>query len=211
MISFDIQNRVTEYLKRCRIFIIPSDNLCKNDEDYIVLEELRFKDFESVEESYEKIEQYIKEYYEEVLSKLDPEDIFHKLEGSYLTSDERSHSLSKRNIFCEWIKLYTDKDINEISIDENGNIVRQERTKYIRELLEKVIKESIKDMKGFETLRGFYLYEKSERFESVAMKYIDDKDIYLYYIQMSNLLRSEAESFDYIYHNNKKKEYKKCI
>ena len=210
MISFDIQNRVVEYLKRCRIFIIPSNNLCKQEDYYIVLNELSFKDPKISDEiSYDNIEQYIKEYYEEVLCKLDPTDILHKLNESYLTSDERCENLSKRNIVCEWIKLYTNEDINEMYIDEHGNIVKQERPKYIREILEKVIKDFIKDMKGFETLRGLYLYEKSEKFESIAMRYIEDKDIYLYYIKMSNLLRSEAESFEYIYHENR--EYKRCI
>lgn len=211
MVTFDIQNRVFEHLKKCKIFMIPSNNIGKV-EGCIILEELNFKEAPNNKEaSYEEQKEYIREYYKEVLSKLDPYDMVHKLNGSYLTSDERVESLSKRSIFSEWLKIYSDENINEMAMNENGDFVKFDSSDNVRITLEKIIREEKEDMKGFTSLKALYLYEKSKKLEELSMKFAGDKDFYAHYERMITILRSEAETIDYIYTKNKENEYIKRI
>ena len=111
---------------------------------------------------------YIEEYYKQVLSKLNPEKIYNDLNNSILLCYEESNEFCHRHIVAAWLELFLDEKINEVVVN-NGKIVNVERPEYIKNVLEEVIKNNI-NMRGFTSLRGIYLFEKSEYLESKANK-----------------------------------------
>ena len=153
--------------------------------------------------SKEEIENYIKGYYENVLSKLNPEKIVKQIRYTLLVSDERTDSLAKRHIIAEWINLHTEEEIREVSIQDNedGSVqyVEEERPRFIRRILEDVIKSS-KDMKGFESLRALYLFEKSEMLDLFAdrfkEKYGETCEQYVEYAQAACYNRKLADEIE---------------
>ena len=117
----------------------------------------------------EEPKEYIKEYYENVLSKLDPEELLSMLRYTVLVSDERSDSIAIRHIVSEWINLFCDEKTSEVML-KDGVVTEVERPEIIKTTLEEVIKSKNNDMKGFQTLRGLYLYEKSEKILETASR-----------------------------------------
>jgi len=151
----------------------------------------------------EEIIDYIMEYYDNVLSKLNPEKVATQLRYTIFTSDERTDSLAKRHIIAEWINLYTEEEVREITINEYEDgtyeYVEVERPKFIKKVLEAVIKSS-KDMKGFKSLRALYLFEKAEMLDDVANrfkeKYGEDSEEYCEYRQAACFLRCDADEVE---------------
>jgi len=216
MITFDIHNGVRETLNSYTTYVIPLMNgseleIQKRENlNYFPLDELTFKDAPNYYEvSYEELEKYVKEFYFQVLPKLDPNEIYNKLIGTCLTSDERTDSFAKRHIFCAWLKIYTDIDTNEMGTGANGKLIKLDVPEFIYSILEKVIRESINDMKGFTSLKALYVYEQSERLEA-NLKFVTDKDEYTEYTYMINLLKNDAYRIEYEYKNkNKNNGYSK--
>lgn len=105
---------------------------------YHPLSELTFKDaLDYTSVSMEEIEKYIFDFYTTVLSKLDPKEMYQKLNGSCLTSNERTDSLVKRHIVSGWLKLYTDMNINEVGTGENNGVINLDTPEFIGPMLEK--------------------------------------------------------------------------
>ena len=205
-------DRKEKHINQHYISIIPisdKDELVdENEKDksrlYIsVLNELSYRpasDYKQMSE--EEIREYISDYYNDVLSKIDPGNLLGELRFSVLMSDERVDSLAIRHIVSEWLNIYSNEGVNESRIDEEGNLVKVERPSFIRPILEDIIKENKKDMKGFNSLRALYLYEKSEKLEDKA-EVLKEKDCeeYEYLKQTANYLRGEAYTAEDRYNN----------
>lgn len=168
-----------------------------------VLNELSYRpasDYKKMSE--EEIREYISNYYNDVLSKIDPDNLLGELRYSVLMSDERADSLAIRHIVAEWLNIYSNEGVYESRIDEEGNLVRIERPSFIRPVLEDIIKENKKDMKGFNSLRALYLYDKSELYDERAEDLKEnDCEEYEYLKQAANYLRGEAYSTEDRYNN----------
>ena len=111
---------------------------------------------------------YITEFYKQVLSKLDCEDVYNMLDGSILLCYEKNYEFCHRQIVAAWFELFLDIEVPEIKV-KNGNIQVVERDSSIKHVLEQVIRENV-DMKGFKSLRGYYLNEKSKKCTMEAIK-----------------------------------------
>ena len=103
---------------------------------------------------------YIEEYWKQVLSKLDVEKVYKTLNYSILFCYENNTQFCHRHIVAAWFELLLGAKVPEV----NNKFNEVERPEYIKEYLEKAIKNNI-DMKGFTSLRALYLYEKSEKLE----------------------------------------------
>lgn len=157
--SFDKKNMKKNY---DMISLIPVNNgevISKNVVNY--LDFLSYRPFNGGTD--EDIKDYIVEYYNNVLSKLDPEEVIKKIRFTKLVSDERCNSIAIRHIVSEWLNIFCDEIVTESLVIENGTLERVERPDIVKKTLVDTIKSSIRDMKGFETLRGLYLFEKSEK------------------------------------------------
>ena len=168
-----------------------------------VLNELSYKPASNYKKmSDEEKRKYISNYYNDVLSKINPESVLGELRYSVLISDERADSLAIRHIVSEWLNIYFDEGVYESRIDKDGNLIRVDRPAFIRPMLEDIIKENKKDMKGFNSLRALYLYEKSEKLEDKA-EVLKEKDCeeYEYLKQAANYLRGESYTVEDRYNN----------
>ena len=112
---------------------------------------------------------FILKYYQETLININPFDLYIKLNNFYtsvLLSYEDATEFSHRHIIAAWLELFLDIKIQEIKITDS-NIEFLERPTDIKDTLEAIIKENI-NMKGFNSLRALYLYQKGEQLEAKA-------------------------------------------
>ena len=123
---------------------------------------------------------YVEEYYKQVLSKLDPEKIYNKLDNSILLCYEENTEFCHRHIVAAWLELLLNINVLEKkAIDYNVEVVK--KPDYIKEYLEDVMKKNL-NMRGFNSLRALYLFEKGEELEKKAEKFKDVYDESTYYV-----------------------------
>lgn len=115
---------------------------------------------------------YIEEYYKQVLTNLDPEEVYNKLRYNILLCYEDSNQFCHRHIAAAWFELMLGVKVFEVVL-EKGLICDGERPSYIKEYLEDIIK-SNKNMRGFNSLRALYLFEQGEEQEVLALKYEEE-------------------------------------
>lgn len=112
---------------------------------------------------------YIQEYYKQVLSKLDPEEVYRELDNSILLGYESNTNFSNRHIVSAWFEILLDVDVKEVKV-KNNQIIQVDRPNYIKKYLEESMKQSV-DMRGFKSLRALYLFEQAEMFEKQANEF----------------------------------------
>lgn len=115
---------------------------------------------------------YIKEYWNQVLSKIDPEEVYKELDNSVLLCYEPNDLFCHRHIVSAWFELFLGIEVQEIK--GNGLDIEYDVPKlpYIKEYLKAVIKNSIY-MHGFKSIRAAYLYDK----DRIEEAYNEDEKI----------------------------------
>lgn len=113
---------------------------------------------------YENIESYIIEYWNNVLSKLDPEKVYNDLNNKILLCYERSNEFCHRHVVAAWLELLLEKEVPEIEM-VHSKLTITERPEYIKEMLEDVMRSSL-DMKEYTSLRALYLHNKGNEEEA---------------------------------------------
>lgn len=108
---------------------------------------------------------YIKNYYEKVLKKIDPEILLESLPNkSILLCYEDNEDFCHRHLVSFWLELFLDINTYEIKEVENYKVQVKERPECLKDILEKIIKEDY-NMHGFNCIRAAYLYEGSLQLE----------------------------------------------
>lgn len=201
-------DKKTKHYNKFFTSVIPCGNEKENNNfNCSLLNELSYEKEDYNNMSIDEIREYIANYYNDVLSKLDPESLIRELKYSALVSDERSDSLALRHIVSEWLSIYTDEKIVETSVDEEGNFVEIERPKFIRPMLEEIIRNSKEDMKGFKSLRALYLFEKSEELEySANLLEEETSNNFNHLREAACYLRSEAQLVEESYNEREYEE-----
>lgn len=140
---------------------------------------------------------YIEEYYKQVLSKLDPEMVYRKLDHCTLLCYEDSDEFCHRHVVAAWFNLLlgdTIQPVVEIAW-EDGKLVRLDdvSSKY-SEILEEVIRSNEK-MCGFTSVRARYLFDQGEKLEAEAsQKELDNPGVsYDYMRQAACYRRCDAD------------------
>ena len=94
---------------------------------------------------------YIQEYWNQVLSKLDPEKVFRDLDDSVLLCYEPNTEFCHRHIVAAWFELLLGVKVPEMKA--NGyQTTEVERPEYIKQYLDEIIRIN-KNMRGFTSLR----------------------------------------------------------
>jgi len=137
---------------------------------------------------------YIEEYYNKVLSQLDPEKVYNGLNFSTLLCYEDHNEFCHRHIVAAWLEIFLGITINEVKV--NGlHIEKTTRKEYdfIKETLIKIIKKNT-NMRGFNSIRALYLFNQGEKLEQLAKK-LEEKNNKSYdrLYQSAAYLRSEAD------------------
>lgn len=122
---------------------------------------------------------YIREFYKQVLSKLDVNKVYEELDNKILLCYEDSDKFCHRQIVAAWFELFLGIEVPEVvegkdmalgmegePSNEKNLEVRTKRNA-IKNYLEEVIMSSI-DMKGFKTLYALNLYKKGLALEEKA-------------------------------------------
>ena len=85
---------------------------------------------------------YIQEYYKQVLSKADIQELLKNEKDPILLCYEKGQNFCHRHILAEYIELMYGIEVKDIKIDEKLNIEENARPTYIRPMLERVIREN---------------------------------------------------------------------
>lgn len=141
---------------------------------------------------------YIEQYYKQVLSKLDPEEMYKKLDSSILLCYEDNTKFCHRHIVSAWLELMLDVKVPEVTVF-SYNITEVEKPTYIKEYLEEIIKANT-DMKGFNTLAAVLINEKIEKLKPNDT---NPENIYLYN-QRTMLLQKKIEKLESNYKHKKR-------
>lgn len=127
------------------------------------------RNFEGEIDSEDKIREYIRYYYVNVLSKLDPYKVYNELEWRNLVTFDDG-KFSHRYIVSAWFELFL--GVNVPCVKEIGTFVKLKDTKprWTIDILEDEIKKTIDNMRGFNSVRALYLFEQGEELERKADK-----------------------------------------
>ncbi len=99
---------------------------------------------------------YIEEYYKQVLSLLDPCEIYNLLNNKIMLCYEDNDQFCHRHIVSAWLELFLDVNIFEV-VENNGKLIVVDKPLYIKSMLSDVIKNNM-DMNGFKSIRAAYLF-----------------------------------------------------
>ena len=87
----------------------------------------------------QNIRYYIEEYYKQVLSKVDIEELLKDEKDPILLCYEKGQDFCHRHVLAEYIEMKYGIKVRDIKIDKDLNIVENQRPGYIRTILEDVI------------------------------------------------------------------------
>ena len=83
---------------------------------------------------------YIRQYYEQVLKHLDPNDIINYfIDETILLNYEYNTELCHRHIVAYWLERNLGIKVEEVKVDEMGNIIILDRPIWIKEVLDEII------------------------------------------------------------------------
>ena len=91
----------------------------------------------------ENIRYYIQEYYKQVLSKVNIEELLKDEKDPILLCFEKGQQFCHRHILAEYIEMTYGIKVRDIKIDENLNIEINSRPEYIRDILKCIIEKDI--------------------------------------------------------------------
>lgn len=149
--------------------------------------------------------EYIYKYWDEVLSKLDPEEVYKELDCSIILSCGNNFDFCDRHIIAEWFEILLGIKVPEVRV-KYYKLLEVDRPQYIKEYLEDAMRLN-RNMRGFKSLRALYLFEKSEKLEEKAEE-LELKTGLCYdsYRQEACFLRCDADMVEDEYRElNKKK------
>lgn len=87
----------------------------------------------------ENIRYYIEEYYKQVLSKVNIEELLKDEKDPILLCYEKGQDFCHRHVLAEYIEIKYGIKVRDIKIDENLNIEENKRPEYIRSMLEEIM------------------------------------------------------------------------
>ena len=111
---------------------------------------------------------YVKEYYHQVLKKLDPELLLDSLPNkTILLCYEESEEFCHRHLVAFWLELFLDINTYEVKELENYKLEIKQRPEYLKDILENVIKEDY-EMHNFYSIRAASLFTASIELEKIV-------------------------------------------
>ena len=147
---------------------------------------------------------YIQEYWNQVLSKLDPEQVYRELDNSVLLCYEANTEFCHRHIVAAWFEILLGINVPETKA-KDYEIEEVERPIYIKQYLEEVMRHN-RNMRGFNSLRALYLFEKGEKLENIANELEEKSDkCYDGYRQAACYIRCDADEAEFEYNKNHSK------
>ena len=91
----------------------------------------------------ENTKYYIEQYYSQVLSKVNIEELLKNEKDPILLCYEKGQQFCHRHVLAEFIELTYGIKVRDIKIDENLKIEENSRPEYIREMLKEIMQRQI--------------------------------------------------------------------
>ena len=138
----------------------------------------------------ENDKRYVEHYYQEVLSKLDPEEVYRELDlfGTVLLCDDEI----TRHIVAEWFEMLLGVEVPEHMAVEYIVSDGEKRPEYIRKYLDAAMRKD-RNMRGFQSLQALYLFEQGEKLEQQAREFDVEHEEYSAYMQRACYKRCDAD------------------
>ena len=148
---------------------------------------------------------YVQEYWNQVLSNLDPETIYRELDYSILLCYEPNTEFCHRHIVAAWFEILLGVKVPEVKVIDY-QIQQTDRPSYIKQYLEDAMRLN-RNMRGFKSLRALYLFEKGETLEAKADE-LEEKNGKCYdsYRQDACFLRCDADMAEDEYRESEKQK-----
>ena len=86
---------------------------------------------------------YIEEYYKQVLSKVNIEELLKEEKDPILLCYEKGEQFCHRHVLAEYIEIKYGVKVRDIKVDEKLNVIENKRPEYIRNILRDVIEQDI--------------------------------------------------------------------
>lgn len=113
---------------------------------------------------------YIEEYYKQVLSKLDPAEVYRKLDYTTMLCYEDADEFCHRHVVAAWFNLLLGDTIDPVTeiaiVDGQFKVIGDMGARY-SDILEDVIRNNER-MCGFTSVRARYLFDLGEKLEALA-------------------------------------------
>lgn len=135
---------------------------------------------------------YVQEYWNQVLSKLDPEKVYSELDNSVLLCYEPNTQFCHRHIIAAWLEILLGVKVPEAKA-KDFQTEKVDRPEYIKQYLNDAMRLN-RNMRGFKSLRALYTFEKGEKLETKADE-LEEKTgkCYDHYRQAACFLRCDAD------------------
>lgn len=122
------------------------------------------------EKNFSNIKDYINKYYTDILSQIDPQELFDSLPdlAILLDYDDKMY----RHLVAFWLELFLGIETYEIAVNPKRETLKVvQRPEYLKGILENVIKDNY-DMNGFDNIKDAYSYNKSMKNNDYMKKLI---------------------------------------
>ena len=86
---------------------------------------------------------YIEEYYKQVLSKVNIEELLKEEKDPILLCYEKGEQSCHRHVLAEYIEMKYGVKVRDIKVDEKLNVIENKRPEYIRNILRDIIEQDI--------------------------------------------------------------------
>lgn len=115
---------------------------------------------------------YVREYYKQVLSKLDPEDVLKMIpDGSILLCYEDHDDFCHRHIFAYWMELLLGISTSEvIENPRRETVTRVSRPTYLKDMLEEEMKR-YHEIDDLDIIKGIYEKNRKRR-KTLSLKLV---------------------------------------
>ncbi len=119
----------------------------------------------------ENTKYYMREYYRQVLSKLDPQEVFDLIpDEAILLCYEENDKFCHRFPLSFWFELFLGVRTSEVYENPvRETLTRLTRPEYLKDILEEIIKEEY-DMHGFDTIKEAYEFNKVYNIKEIEEK-----------------------------------------
>lgn len=167
MYIINYKNDEERYYKGVAISKVSTDIDYKTDGMRRYVELIPDRNFEGKIENEEKIREYIRYYYVNVLSKLEPEKVYRELEWDRLVTFDDGE-FSHGYIVAAWFELYLNIEVCCVDKVEIYKKLIDIKPKWTMDILEDEIKKTIVNMRSFNSVRALYLFNQGEQLERRA-------------------------------------------
>lgn len=152
---------------------------------------------------------YMEHYYDDVLSKLDPMEIYQKYNGRVLLCYEANNTFCHRYLVAAWLELFLNIKVPEVMCDAYGKHIIIPYNDTLKKQFEEIINQKY-EMNGYKSLRAAYLANQNNTLSELMKTASEEEANQLYLkINKNNSLIEQIEKMNQEEHRSYKFKWHK--